>query len=141
MYDPLKERAKACLPPGAFLKLDRGDALYVANVPPAGGDFRAETHGRLLFLYLTQALLPVLEKSFAAPAQDLLYRDFCRFQNRPVSESELVAAGNFLKRRLMGLPCEEKPLRQTAAFCLRTHTGGALSLLRRIQIGETTDVR
>lgn len=140
MRDPLRDLARAHLPPGALLKFDRGDALYVTNCFPAESDFRVEARGRLFCLYLTPGLLPALERAFAAPAEDGLYSDFCRFQERPVSEDELLLAGEFFKRRMTRLPCEERPLRQTAALCLRTHTGGALSLLRRIQIGGTNDV-
>ena len=124
----LRERARAALPERAFLRRDRGSALFVSNAPAFGRmgpvkGFRAETSGGLTRLYVEPALL---EECGYAP--DALAESLERF--RGTSEDAAALFSDIMKALDGG--GEEVPgtldrrLRQEAARAMRAGGGEGL---------------
>ena len=128
----LREAARAALPEGAFLRRDRGEALFATDAPRLSPDadwpgalaragFACELQGGLAFITPGPKWLAALERAWPAPPDDLC-RSLARFAGlEPDGESlRLFALG---ARRLDGDPEVggrfERRLRQRAAECLR----------------------
>ena len=140
----LREAARAALPEGAFLRRDRGEALFVTDAPRvapganwpsvlARAGFLAAERGGLLCLTPDSAWHTRLEDACPAPPDALCRGLFC-FAGREIEAESLAlfAAG----ARVLGF---ERRLRQRAAACLRTqnpasHGGGlyACALLNHL---------
>ena len=145
MNDPfairLRETVKAALPTGAFLRRDRGDALFITDAPRRGVNpdwaslgFACGTRDGLAFLTPDSRWLSMLEAEYAAPP-DHLSHTLARFRGEPSPTALCLFAMGM--KRLEGGPWDsafERRLRQTAAEALRNHEncGGlyACALLR-----------
>ena len=101
----LREAARAALPEGAFLRRDRGEALFVTDAPRvapganwpsvlARAGFLAAERGGLLCLTPGSAWLTRLEDACPAPP-DALCRGLFRFAGREIEAESLAlfAAG------------------------------------------------
>ena len=124
----LRAAVAAQLPEGAFLRRDRGDALYVTNAPAKGWDgrlegFRAHTEGAIAHIYPDAA---TVEKCGFAP--DRLADELSRFKG--VSDDVIPIFCACIK-------CAEAPeeavfercdrmVRQSAAKALRAGGGEGL---------------
>ena len=154
LAEELRRAAREALPSRAFLRRDRGDALFVSDalrLCPGGdwGDalaragFLIESDGGLLRLCPGPAWLRALESRFPEPPDDFC-ASLVRFAGMD-ADAESLALFALGARRLEGEPDGgrfDKKLRQRAAECLRlnrttegpTHGGGlyACALLRYI---------
>ena len=138
----LREAARAALPPGAFLRRDRGEALFVTDAPRIAGDvgwrtaladagFWVRERGDLARLTPGPEWLARLEAEYPAPP-DAFCRGFVRFAGRAVEPKSLALFA--LGARLLDGGADdgrfERRLRQRAAECLRmnpsTPRGGGL---------------
>ena len=127
----LRTAATAALPAGAFLRRDRGDALFITNaprlepltdwsIPLAGAGFHCTGTDGLLRLWPAEDWLTRLEDASPDPPDDLC-RTLFRFRSLPPD-------GESLKLFARGLRCLDggegaagfdRRLRQRAAVCLR----------------------
>ena len=127
----LRTAAAAALPEGAFLRRDRGDALFVTDAPRFGfrldlasrlfeAGFYCTDNGGLLRLWPAEIWLTRLEAACPDPP-DALSQALLRFRGRS-------ADGESLKLFALGLRCLDggdgaarfdRQLRQRAAACLR----------------------
>ena len=127
----LRSAATAVLPEGAFLRRDRGDALFVTNAPrlDPGRDwaaalseagFTCASGDGLLRLWPSEGWLVRLEAARPDPPDDLC-RSLLRFRGRSPE-------GDSLRLFALGLRCLDggegaarfdRQLRQRAAVCLR----------------------
>lgn len=126
----LRERARALLPAAAFLRRDRGDALYITDAPRHGWSgeipgLRAEVGGGIARLFIKEEILAA-----CGFPPDELAESLARFQNQPAAGEALALFTEGLK--LLEAPdgagylaCDKK-LRQAAAVALRTNEGGGL---------------
>ena len=139
----LRERARAALPAGAFLRRDRGDALYVTDAPRRGftGEvpgMRAAVSGGLMRLYPKEEALG--ECPF--PPDDLA-RALERFRCLPATDAAVFLFTEGLKILEdpdgTGYLAYDKKVRQAAAVALRTNGGGGLyaCALVRAEIGRS----
>ena len=129
----LRNAARAALPKGAFLRRDRGEALFVTDAPrlspdgpwrsalPAAGFLTRERDG-LLWLIPGPEWLTRLEEAHPAPPDEFC-QGFARFSGREI-EPESLALFALGARVLDGGANDgrfDKRLRQRAAECLRIH--------------------
>lgn len=131
MIARLRAAARAALPKGAFLRRDRGDALFVTDAPrlcPDGGwretlaaaGFLADEAGGLARLSPGPTWLQAMERQTPEPPNP-----FCASLSRfagiePEAESlALFALGVKALERPEDSPRFERRLRQRAAECLR----------------------
>lgn len=134
----LRERLRPLLPERAFLRRDRGDALFVTNAPALSGDpslqtaleaagFLCETRGSLLRIAPDPDLLLALEQAHS-PC-DFLSMSLTRLRGRtPCAEAlALFAQGIRLLEHAAPSDTEVYVRRthQLAALCLRKNLGGA----------------
>lgn len=138
----LRGAARAALPEGAFLRRDRGDALFVSDAPRLcpGADlaealsragFRCAIDGGLARLYPGEIWLTRLEAEFPEPP-DALCRSLRLFAALPPEEESLRLFTLGL-RALDGEACAalyDRRLRQRAAQCLRLNRTGPQSPAR-----------
>ena len=127
----LRDAARARLPEGAFLRRDRGDALYVTDAPLRGGPvdwaaagFVCRESGGLARLTPSAVWLARLEALYPEPP-DPLCRSLRRFSGPP-DDTALKLFARAVKR-LDGGECDprySRDLRQRAAVCLREHNPG-----------------
>ena len=127
----LRDAARARLPEGAFLRRDRGDALYVTDAPLRGGkvDWAAagficrEVEG-LARLTPSTVWLDRLEARYPEPP-DPLCRSLRRFSGPP-DAAALALFARAVKQLDGGErdPRYSRDLRQRAAVCLREHIPG-----------------
>ncbi len=153
LAEQLRAAARAALPERAFLRRDRGDALFVSDAPrlcppsewaPAldRAGFIHKADGGLLRLTPGPAWLERLEARFPEPP-DAFCATLARFRGVP-PEAESLALFAQAVKLLDGAPNDDRfdrQLRQRAAVCLRlnqnnniTHGGGlyACALARYI---------
>ena len=127
----LRRAAHGLLPPGAFLRRDRGEALYVTNAPQKGGlanttssDFICHEANGLAHLIPDARWLQRLEALYPDPP-DALCATFRRFTGEIDAEAlRLFARG---MKALDAGTCDpqfSRDLRQRAAVCLREHLPG-----------------
>ena len=148
----IREAARAALPENAFLRRDRGDALFVTNAPRlrpeadwraalADAGFSCETQGGLLFLTPGQRWLDRLQACFPEPA-DHFSGTLARFAALPATPEALLLFARGA-RILDGEPDDgafERGLRQAVAVALRRGGSGGLyacALLRAILVSKT----
>lgn len=126
----LRKRVGDALPAGAFLRRDRGDALYVTDAPRLGfadevPGLRAEAADGLMRLYIKEEILT--ECDFPP---DGLALSLARFPQTPATDESLLLFTEGLK--ILEAPDEaghlryDKKVRQAAAVALRTGGGGGL---------------
>ena len=128
------------LPPGAFLRRDRGGALYVTNAPAAGPEaaeklrrtleemgYGVTFDGPLLRIVPSAGRVAALERAAPAPP-DAFSASLLRFAGEP-------AGPGALRLFARGVGCAEtgrdfagfdRSLRQAAALALRMGGGGGL---------------
>ena len=148
----LRAAARAALPSGAFLRRDRGEALYVTDAPRRqspeawldavrAAGFECRIEGGLACLTPGAVWLQRLEAAYPEPP-DAFCAAFRRFEGPPDAEALRLFA--MAMKPLDGGapdPMYEKKLRQRAAVALRRHeTGGglyacALALRKSAQAG------
>lgn len=141
MIERMRRALAAALPPGAFLKRDRGEALFVTDAPRRGPcpdwaalDFEAALAGGLARLTPGAGWLRALEAACDEPP-DCFCASLRRFMGQPEDGARRLFA--------QGLKCLDDPrqfsvydraLRQRAAVALRGGVGGgglyACALLR-----------
>ena len=129
----LRRAVKEVLPPGAFLKRDRGDALFVTDAPRhlPNADwtslleeegFTCTAKGDLLALRPMALWMQRLEAEFdtSGPPDDLC-RSLLRYRGHIVQPENLrlFVAGTRILDGEMNDGTYEKSLRQQAALCLR----------------------
>lgn len=127
----LREAAAAALPPEAFLRRDRGEALFVTDAPAlrpqtdwaaalAGAGFDCARAGNLLRLWPGAMWLIRLERACPQPP-DALSRSLARFLGlAPERESlDLFALGARALDGGEGGGAYDRRLRRRAAECLR----------------------
>lgn len=127
----LREAAAAALPAGAFLRRDRGDALFVTDAPRISArmdwagplfetGFYCTGSGGLLRLWPAEIWLTRLEAACPEPP-DALCQSLLRFRGH-------IPDGESLKLYAFGMRCLDggdgaarfdRQLRQRAAACLR----------------------
>ena len=142
----LRSRIRPCLPNGAFLRRDRGDALFISNAPVLGScpetipGFILETRGNMLCLLPDESWSLTLERSRPEPP-DALSQSLVRFRGEMMDRSALHFFARGLKLLdAMPTPPEkeilafDRLLRQRAALALRGAASGgglyAAALLR-----------
>ena len=119
MLERMRAALRAALPEGAFLKLDRGDALFVTDAPRRGecpdwAGFECEITNGLARLTPGKAWLLALEAEYPEPP-DFLCASLRRGGEPDAEVLKLFAMG--LKKD----PGFGRKLRQTAAARLRKH--------------------
>ena len=127
----LRQAALSMLPEGAFLRRDRGAALYVTDAPLHGGTvdwaaagFVCREEGGLTRLTPSAVWLARLAALYPEPP-DPLSRSLRRFSGPP-DDTVLKLFARAVKR-LDGGECDprySRDLRQRAAVCLREHNPG-----------------
>ena len=129
----LTAEARACLPEGAYLRRDRGDALLVTDADREVEGFARIPRGNLT------ALLPTPERILRyeqTPPAGAFSASLIRFRGQAADEKNALLFARGVK--LFGGTSSEfaafdRAVRQTAAAALRTGDGGgvyALALLR-----------
>ena len=132
----LRAAARAALPPRAFLRRDRGEALFVTNAPafdPALREipgFTAERRGGLMYLLPDASWVVRWERRFPEPPDDLC-AGFARFRGiAPDRENLLLFArgAKLLDARadFAEIAAYDRAVRQRAALALRGGCGGGL---------------
>ena len=144
----MRESLRVALPERAFLRRDRGDALFISNAPafeeeiPAIPGFILKKEGTLLHILPDSAWMLELEKN---DPPDQLSETLLRFRGMEADEGALNLFAGGLKLLDGGAAPHEaaafdRSVRQRAAAALRGgHPGGlyALSLLNhQIHKGE-----
>lgn len=135
----LRKTARRCIPDRAFLRRDRGGALFVSNAPAYAETsawlsrlqqegFHCKSDGALLRIFPSPGLIAALELSHPVPP-DHLCETLLRFRGQPPCEeaSALFCTGvQLLENADPGrLGDYFKRTRQLAALCLRKNEGGA----------------
>ena len=132
----LRAMARAALPPRAFLRRDRGEALFVTNAPafdPALREipgFIVERRGGLLYLLPDNLWLARWERRAPEPPDDLCAKLY-RFRGEAPDRDNLLLFARGLKLLDGGATPEDiaaydRSLRQRAAMALRGGCGGGL---------------
>ena len=132
----LRASARAALPPRAFLRRDRGGALFVTNAPafdPALREipgFTAERRGTLLHLLPDANWIARWERRFPEPPNDLCAK-LQRFRGMTPDRENLLLFVQGAKLLDANATPEEfaaydRRLRQCAATALRGGCGGGL---------------
>ena len=129
--EALRAAARAPLPPGAFLRRDRGDALFVTDAPRRGesvdwtewGFICREANG-LARLTPGAVWLSRLERRHPEPP-DFLCETLRRFTGTPDADT-LALFARIVKALDAGQcdPACARLVRQHAAVCLREHLPG-----------------
>ena len=134
---PIRTAAAALLPPRAFLRRDRGQALYVSNLPALvdaslwlprleAAGFSVRLRPPLLFLSPTEAWrVPLLDWLNAASP---LCAELAPLNGRPGGEADRLLWIEGIKRleEPASLDDYERRVRQCAAVAMRTGREGGL---------------
>ena len=132
----MRAAARAALPPHAFLRRDRGEALFVTNAPafdPALREipgFTAGRRGTLLYLLPDASWIARWERRAPEPPDDLCAK-LQRFRGASPDRENLLLFTRGLKLLDGGATPEDiaaygRTLRQRAAVALRGGCGGGL---------------
>lgn len=129
--EKMRGAAMALLPPGAFLRRDRGGALYVTDAPRFGGQvdwslagFRHVEGDGVDHLAPAGRWIHKLEALYPEPP-DPLCAEFRRFSGPPMLDALwLFARGMKALDGGTDDPGYARALRQLAAVCLRKHLPG-----------------
>ena len=127
----LRRAAQSLLPEGAFLRRDRGEALYVTDAPRKGGLTDAASKGFICreangMAHLTPAApwLHRLEALYPDPP-DTLCATFWRFTGEIDADALRLFARDMKALDAQTYdPQFSRDLRQRAAVCLREHLPG-----------------
>ena len=136
--EALRKAARSALPPGAFLRRDRGDALFITDAPRhrpqqdweqvlSGAGFDCALNHGLLQLYPSACWLEALSARFPAPP-DVFCASALRFAARPIEPESLrlFALGVRILDGESGAEAYDRRLRNRMAVCLRSGGGGGL---------------
>ncbi|MGI6239931.1 MAG: hypothetical protein ACOYI5_09945 [Christensenellales bacterium] len=132
----LRERVMASLPAGAFLRRDRGGALYVTDAPRFGAwrapdGFHARIEGQIAKLYPEPALF-----TDCAFEPDALSEELARFRGAPADDAMLALLISGVKLLeapdAAGLIAYDRRIRQAAAVAMRAGGGAGLHTAARI---------
>ena len=145
--DPIREmraRLRALLPPRAFLKRDRGDALFISNAPAVDPSFSGAPgfccarRGALMTFLPDASWLVRLEARRRCPPDDLC-AGLVRFRGAPVSHETILLFTRGTKLMELTdapeaeLAAYDRAVRQAAAAALRGGMdGGGLYALALI---------
>lgn len=132
----LRAMARGALPPPAFLKRDRGDALFVSNVPVFAPElmqapgFICERRGDLLYL-LPEAGWVVSWERGLPEAPDAFCRSFSRFRGMHPDLDNIKLFARAVKLldshpSIGEIEAFDRDLRRRAALALRGGCGGGL---------------
>ena len=135
----LRAAARACLPAGAFLRRDRGPALFATDAPRrapdvdwpailAGAGFECAVEGGIAHLTPGRRWLDALSTEYPEPPDALCAR-LSPFRNAPTEPAALRLFAEGLKRLEDAGDAGDydKSLRQLTAVCLREkRPGGGL---------------
>ncbi|MBO4884603.1 MAG: hypothetical protein J5602_04760 [Clostridia bacterium] len=141
MTNPIRARLEAALPPaGAFLRCDRGGALYVTNLPAKCGNWAAAAaaleadgltvahRGGPLFIAPGVCWAAAFERwaeGLARPGE--LTRQLAKRRGMPVCAAETACWLAGMKRlELNDRSDYERQVRQAAAVALREKCGGLM---------------
>ena len=127
----LRDRVRAALPEGAFLKRDRGDALYVTDAPRKGGvadipGFCVKVQGDIARIFVDAGKLETLSRELGF-APDALADELSGFTGGSPGAAQLFS--DILKSLEAGDGGYEeldRRLRQLAAVALRAGGGEGL---------------
>jgi hypothetical protein len=132
----MRAQLNAALPEKAFLRRDRGDALFISNAPVFDPGicsipgFRLEMQGRLMRILPDESWIDRLEEN---DPSDHLSRSLLRFRGKAADTENLKLFARGCK--LLDDPAAavqsdlndyDRALRQSAAIALRGGCGGAL---------------
>ena len=136
--EALREAARGALPSGAFLRRDRGDALFITDAPRhrpqkdweqilSNVGFDCELNQGMLRLYPSAAWLESLSARFSVPP-DAFCASALRFASRPTETDSLrlFALGVRILDGESGAEAYDRLLRRRMAVCLRSGGGGGL---------------
>ena len=134
----MRAQMRAALPPGAFLRRDRGEALFISNAPALEGcpasvpGFLVERQAGLMRILPDAGWIGRLESQHPAPP-DFLCASLLRFRGAAIDEpnlrlfalgAKLVDAGPAASGAQIA--AYDRCLRQRAALALRGGCGGGL---------------
>lgn len=124
----LRARVVGAIPKGAFLRRDRGDAMYVTNAPVFGGmgdvpGFHAETRGSLMYLYIRPETIEEFDH-----APDALANELTRFRGSSPAAAVIFTE---IMKNIEALDAGayaalNKKVRQSAALAMRLGGGEGL---------------
>lgn len=149
----MRAAARAALPPRAFLKRDRGSALFVTNAPafdPTLHDipgFILERRGALLAILPDRIWISRLERRHPEPP-DAFCASLLRFRGQAPDRENLLLFAQGAKlldaeRAAAAIAAYDRALRQRAAVALRGGCGGGLYaaavLAAQVQIHPESD--
>ena len=131
MIERMRQTLAAALPAGAFLKRDRGAALFVTDAPRRGPcpdwtalDFEAAETGGLVHLTPGTGWLRALEAAYDEPP-DFLSASLRRFIGPPDDGARrLFAMGLKCLDLSRNYPAYDRALRQRSAIALRGGCAG-----------------
>ena len=132
----LRAMARAALPPRAFLRRDRGEALFVTNAPafdPALREipgFTTERKGGLMYLLPDESWIKRWERRFPEPPDDLCAK-LQRFRGENPDRENLLLIVHGLQlldgdATLENIADYDRAVRRRAAVALRGGRGGGL---------------
>lgn len=130
----MRRRLRAALPERAFLRRDRGEALFISNAPAMGFQgsaiegFELRIEGKLMRILPDEGWLRRAED---APPPDFFAESLLRFRGQEIGRGALLLFAQGLKL-LDGDVCApeseisafDRALRQRAALALRGGCGG-----------------
>lgn len=149
--EEMRRILRAVLPERAFLRRDRGDALFVSNAPALGfresavEGFELRIEGELMHILPNEGWM---RRTEAAPPPSPLAESLARFRGEEIERGALLLFAQGLKLLDMGdsapkneLLAFDRALRQRAALALRGGCGGgglyALAILNhQIQMNQ-----
>lgn len=149
--EEMRRILRAVLPERAFLRRDRGDALFVSNAPALGFEgmtlegFELRIEGELVYILPNEGWIRRMED---APPPSFLAESLARFRGGKIERGALLLFAQGMKLLDMGdnaagneVTAFDRALRQRAALALRGGCGGgglyALAILNhQIQISK-----
>lgn len=136
--EEMRARLRAALPERAFLRRDRGDALFITNAPAFEGcpdairGFLPERQGNMLRILPDDTWISLLEHAGDAPP-DFLCASLLRFRGQIPNRTNLALFARGLKllddihaAAEADIAAFDRLLRQRAALALRGKCGGGL---------------